>query len=100
MTYAIIKRAYKGRRLGISTLALVDRAKSKKLWWTSDNPHIILDYKSKDAALFAAGRLRFGEVKVVHFSDAVALILDQIKSIDKERDYSSAFDGSWDEHCF
>lgn len=63
--YGIICNARKGK--GISILALVDRGRSKRLWWTSDNANIAICYESKSAAEFAASRLTKNNVRVEPF---------------------------------
>lgn len=45
MSYAIICEAQVGESLGIDHLGLVDRKKSKKKWWTSDNPNLLMEFK-------------------------------------------------------
>ena len=76
MAYAIICDAHKGGKLGIEILALVDRAKTKSLWWTSDDTSLILNYLSLDAANFACNRLRLNNPRVVDFIQA----RDEIRS--------------------
>lgn len=73
--FGIICDARKGK--GISTLALVDRARSKRLWWTSDDANIAICYESKSAAEFAAGRLKKNNARVVPFVRVQQTLNDQ-----------------------
>lgn len=73
--YGIIQDARKGK--GISTLALVDRQRSKRLWWTSDNANIAICYEKKSAAEFAAKRLRRNRARVVPFARVQQILNDQ-----------------------
>lgn len=97
MGYAIVCDARKGESLGIGTLALVDRAKTKKLWWTSDDPFLILHYQKMDAALFAAKRLTRNNAHVVSYSDAVNAIAEQAKEISHQEAMMDSEMG-WDAH--
>lgn len=98
MTYAIICDARKGHNLGIDILALVDRAKSRRYWWTSDNPHIMINYRSKRAAQFACKRLRRNNARIVDYSFAVKCVAAQNKNISEYEDYIDDYDQSWDAH--
>jgi len=48
--FAIICEARKGHRQGIEFLALVDRSKTTKRWWTSDDSSLILQINDVAAA--------------------------------------------------
>ncbi|MFZ3584428.1 hypothetical protein ACOI1H_20025 [Loktanella sp. DJP18] len=48
--FAIICKARKGAEQGVHKLALVDRTKSRTLWWTDKNPSIIEQFASEAAA--------------------------------------------------
>ena len=104
MTYCITSNARKGSGLGVQKLFLVDRTKSKRLWWTSDNPQIIIKYKSLAAAEYALSRLNFNSPKIISEKQAVSEILAQARKIDKssiENDRQSALDAmesGWDGH--
>jgi len=104
MSYAIICDARKGGKLGVDTLALVDRSKSRRLWWTSDNPRIAISYRSRDAAEFAAGRLRRNRARVVPFDQAVRILNQQAEGVrDAEREFEhqsalAACEEGWDGH--
>jgi len=93
--YAIICDARKGKNLGIETLALVDRGKSKKLWWTSDQTDLILGYRKKSAAEFALSRLHLNNPRIVSLDEAERIIQEQRDDIlDKECVGSQ----EWDDH--
>lgn len=81
MTYAIVCRARAGRRLGIEVLMLVDRAKTRRLWWTSDDPTLAIRYRSEAAARFAAHRLRYNDAHVVPFEEAAREVRQQAADI-------------------
>lgn len=81
--FAIIQDARAGQSLGIDILALVDRSKSNRYWWTSDDESIAICYRSEAAARFAAGRLRQNNARVVPFDVAVKLLLRQSGAIIK-----------------
>jgi len=70
--YGIICRAKTGK--GITRLALVDRTKTRRLWWTSDDPAIALCYERKNAAEFACGRLKKNSPRVVTFDEACQML--------------------------
>lgn len=81
MSYAILCDARKGQRLGIETLALVDRSLSKSIWWTSDRVDLILNYRKLDAANFAVKRLKMNRARVVSYDFAERVIRGQAESI-------------------
>ncbi len=100
--FGIICDARKGK--GIRTLALVDRSRSKRLWWTSDNANIAMCYRKRDAADFAAARLKKNRARVVNFADVQDILTAQkhkrtILEVDweHERDWVEG-DRSWDAH--
>jgi len=75
--YAIICDARNGRSLGVKFLALVDRSKTKTLWWTSDDPWLAIRYRSKKAASYACKRLRMNNPRVVDFDEMAAALQEQ-----------------------
>jgi hypothetical protein len=97
MSYAIVCDARRGEGFGIETLALADRSKTKKLWWTSDDPYLILNSRKKDAALFAAKRLTRNNPQVVDYSAAVSLIRHQSNEIAHQEAMMDSEMG-WDAH--
>ncbi len=97
MTFGIICNARKGESLGIGVLALVDRSKSKRRWWTSDEAGIALQYRSLEAARFACRRLRRNEPRVVPFADVVSLLRKQSREIEMAQALAD-IDQSWDAH--
>lgn len=93
MGYAIICNARKGHNLGVDVLGLVDRSKSKRLWWTSDAPNLLLIYQKRDAADFAAKRLRKNKPRVVPADEARRLLTSQSRNICRaeiEADHAAA----------
>lgn len=95
--FAIICDARAGESLGIDVLALVDRAKSRRRWWTSDDASIALAYEKRTAADFAARRLRRNNVHVVPFSVAARQLNRQASAIDHHEAMTSLEEG-WDGH--
>lgn len=98
MGYAIVCDARKGAALQITTLALVDRKKSKKFWWTSDSPELALNYKKFSAAQFAARRLKKNRVRVVDFQDACKILEEQADSILAHKLGDGVDPREWDGH--
>lgn len=104
MSYAIICNARKGASLGVGVLGLVDRSKSKSLWWTSDAPNLLLIYQKRDAADFAAKRLRQNRPRVVAADEARRLLSSQSRNIcraENEADHAAAMadaEAGWDGH--
>ncbi len=95
--YAIICDARRGASLGISVLAMVDRSKVRDRWWTSNEPHDAMRFRSKAAAERVAGRLEQNNARVVPFDYAEALLTDQAETID-ERKAMEAQELGLDEH--
>lgn len=79
--FAVIQDARMGGELGIKTLALVDRSKTKSTWWTSDDVFLILKYRHRGAAEYAANRLKRNNARVVPYEQACQLIADQQQEI-------------------
>lgn len=98
MSYAIICDARKGQNLGVEILALVDRSKSRKYWWTSDAPCIAINYRSLSAATFACNRLCKNNARIVDHSKAVEMLNQQARMIDLLSEDIDDFDPSWDAH--
>lgn len=100
--FCIVCTARKGEGLGIEVLGLVDRKKSKRLWWTSDNPSLLIRYKCREAAVYAASRLKFNKVMVTDATYAEHHLKRQAKLIveaENERMHLEALDDpSWDAH--
>ena len=95
--YAIVCEARTGASLGITTLALVDRSKSRDAWWTSDDPTLAINYSSEHAAAFVAKRLKMNRPRVVPFADAARLLDEQAAEIIHHEAMSDAEQG-WDGH--
>jgi hypothetical protein len=102
--YAIICDARKGENLGISHLALVDRTKRKDLWWVSDNPSSVMDFKKYDVAKRQLKRLKYNNARIVHVEKAKEILESQSRSIsevEEERLMEEAMDSAemgWDAH--
>ena len=79
--YCILCDARKGQTLGIHTLALVDRAKTKELWWTSDNINILLAYSNKEAAKKTCSKFKNNGARVVSMRQAIEVITRQAEFI-------------------
>ena len=100
--YGIICRARAGK--GITRLALVDRTKTRRLWWTSDDPAIAICYESKSAAEFACSRLKKNSPRVVAFDEVCRMLHGQADTrreleAEWERDYAlSSSEAGWDGH--
>lgn len=73
--FGIIQDARKGK--GIKSLALVDRARCRTQWWTTDDPNIALCYEKKSAAEFAARRLKRNSARVVPFVRVQQILNEQ-----------------------
>lgn len=86
MGFAIICDARAGESLGIHTLALVDRSKTRLLWWTSDDWSIAINYRKREAAEFAASRLKKNRACVVPFEQAMRTLQAQAKAIREAED--------------
>ena len=94
MAYAIVCDARKGADLGISHLALVDRRKSRELWWTSDDSNLILKFESKLKAQQRLRRLKHNNPQILDYNMAVEWIEDQEREILE----MTEGDPSWDAH--
>jgi hypothetical protein len=81
MSYAIISDSRKGQELGIEILALVDRRKTKKLWWISDDSRLIMNFKTKVSAQLACSRLKRNNARIVSYKNACKYIDRQEDSI-------------------
>jgi len=97
MGYAIVCDARKRYDLGIEVLALVDRAKTKKTWWTSDNANLILHYRKESAAQFTCRRLRKNNARVVPYGEAIGMIEEQAQDIERAENMDTDEQG-WDAH--
>ena len=95
MTYAIICDARKGFSKGIEYLALVDRAKTKSLWRTSDDASIVMQFRKKEAAEFSLKRLKMNNPKVVIYKEAVDIVNQQEEATS---DIECAEELGWDAH--
>ena len=106
--FGVICDARKGRDLGVNYLALVDRGRSKALWWTSDNARIAISYSSREAAEFAASRLKMNRARVVPFHEVRRLLSAQAsltqswaEECERRKDHQEAMNATelgWDAH--
>ena len=95
--YAILCDARKGGQFGINCLALVDRNKTKKLWWTSDDEHLIMIFKKKSAAQFTLNKLMMNSPCISSADDAINSIKLQREQID-HHEASAENEMGWDGH--
>lgn len=79
--YAIICNARKGHSLGIETLALVDRNKRTDLWWISDDPSCVMDFKKYEIAKSQLKRLKYNNARIVHIEKAKEILEAQQNEI-------------------
>ncbi len=98
MTYAIICDANQGQEFGINKLALVDRTKNKRLWWTSDNSSIIMNFKKKELAEAVLKRLHHNNPQIVSFQIALNMINNQSEQLMAES--SDDYELGWDAHKY
>ncbi len=100
--YGIICDARTGK--GVKILALVDRGKSKRLWWTSDDAAIAIRYNDRRAADFACSRLKRNNPRVVAWAKVEGKLNYQAmvrESLEEEWAYeagSAAMEAGWDGH--
>lgn len=94
MTYAIICDANQGQEFGINHLALVDRTKTKRLWWTSDDSSIIMNFKKRELAEAVLKRLHHNNPQIVSYQTALNTINNQSKQLLAESldDYELGWD--------
>ena len=95
--FAIICDARAGQDKGIEVLALVDRKKSKNIWWTSDDASIILGYVKESAAISACNNINFNSPRVVPLKVAVQFIKEQESEIMNNAALDDA-EAGWDGH--
>ena len=79
--FAILCDAREGRDMGIRVLALVDRSKERRLWWTSDNPSIVRTYDSREEAQEACDKLGRNNPRVVSLDKMKRKLIDQTREI-------------------
>lgn len=95
--FAIICDARQGWKLGIDTLALVDRRATKAAWWTSDGDLPVMRFRKRSAAEYSAKRLARNNARVVPYDHAARILKDQSNAICDE--YATAAMGEgWDAH--
>ena len=97
MSYAIICDARQGWKHGINTLALVDRTKTKRRWWTSDDVNEIMRFNKKSAAEFSCKKLFMNNCRIVDYGSAYKIINQQDSNIIDS--FSTAdMELGWDAH--
>jgi hypothetical protein len=102
--FAILCDAREGRDMGIRVLALVDRSKERRLWWTSDNPSIVRAYDSREEAQDACNKLGRNNPRVVSFDKMKRKIVAQTQEIaeaEREHENRQVMDDAemgWDAH--
>lgn len=96
--WAVVRRADKGKEMGISLLALVDRKKEKKLWWISDDSSLIMKFNSKSAADFQCNKYRYGNPIVIPYDRACEIIREQAGDIEEFEIEEMAYGGPFGEH--
>lgn len=97
-TYSILCESQQGSELGVSVLGLVDRSKSKRLWWTSDEPALLLRYESREAAEYACKRLKHNSARVVTSRYAEECLSGQRQCIADHEAAMDAVEWGWDGH--
>lgn len=106
--YAIICDARSGKNQGVRLLALVDRKKTRRFWWTSDNAKLILEISDRAEAEAKAADLKQNNARVVSYADAKRQIKSQKRKIleikedqARNRDHQNCMDAvelGWDAH--
>lgn len=102
--FAILCDAREGRDQGIRVLALVDRSKERRLWWTSDNPGIVRSYDTRPEAEAACNKLGRNNPRVVSFEEMRSTLRDQARRIseaEEEREDQKILaetEMGWDAH--
>ncbi|KKK52914.1 hypothetical protein LCGC14_3100120 [marine sediment metagenome] len=97
MNYAIICDARQGWKHGINVLALVNRGKTKKLWWTSDDTGIIMKFIKKSAADLSCKKLFMNNCRVVDYRTAYNRISKQDNDI-TDSFATADMELGWDSH--
>ena len=83
MSFAIVCEARKGRKLGITHLALIDRRKCKDEWWTSDKTSLIMKFSTEAQAKVQLRRLKHNCPQILEYSMAVKWIGEQADKIEE-----------------
>ncbi len=106
--FAIICNARSGKTVGVRRLALIDRSKTRRRWWTSDNEALIQVFADRPSADAKAAQLTKNNARVVPLAEAQALIRAQKTNIHhvkeekaRARDHAEcmdAFEAGWDGH--
>lgn len=68
---------------GCAYMAMVDRAKDQRDWWTGTQPTSIMRYRSQGAAVSKMATLKHGEPRVVPYDQAVSMIMSQKQLLDE-----------------
>lgn len=79
--WTVVCDARHGNGLGVGHVVLVDQEKDKSLWWTSDDPTIIMSYQRKPLADRACARFRHNNPRVVTVESAMQLLAHQNRNV-------------------
>ena len=106
--YAIICDARSGRNIGVTRLALIDRRKTRRMWWTSDNKSLVQSFSDKSEAQAKADQLSQNNARVVPYAKAVSMMEEQAikirqaeQDLARQKDHDANMedpDLSWDAH--
>lgn len=85
MGYAIICDARNTHGGDISVLGYVDRGKTTRdIWWTSDEPNLLFEYKSERAAQNRVDAMDHNNPRVVEIEEARRKIKEQRERLDDD----------------
>lgn len=79
--WTVVCDARHGSGLGVGHVVLVDQKKENTLWWTSDDPTVIMAYQHKPMAERACARFHHNNPRVVTVESAVQLLAHQNRSV-------------------
>ena len=105
--YAIICNARNKKGIenyNIQKLALVDRRKTKSLFWTSDDSTLIMKFNTLNGAKIALSKLKYNSPKIVEFSEAARIINNNSYSYEAKRNEMESYvsyygdELGWDAH--
>jgi len=97
MKYAIVCDARKGKDLGITHLALVDRSRFRQFWWTSDGIDFIKTFNNKEEAQKVCNKYKYNNPRVVDYKEVVELLKSQNEEIIHNEALVSV-EAGWDGH--
>lgn len=79
--WTVVCDARKGNEMGIGHLVLVDQERDYTLWWTSDDPTIVMSYPSKALAEHACLKFRHNNPRVLTVEAAMQLLAHQNRNV-------------------